>query len=271
MKEMCNKRLSVFRHGADGLLSEGELQVPLRHLLVLIVTDGSGEVEIDGIGYGLRRCSVLSLHHGYRVCLRAVSADFAVVGVDVDMDFLMDFPLLMQIGIDGFMGNSPCSLLGNADQELILRYFDLLADRCASAEAGEEVLKGLLFAMLMELCRMCYAHEVSLRPTRKNELVDKFFVLLGKNFTKERTALFYARQLCVSDKHLMRVIKEVSGRSFHFWISDVLLREAKLMLRSSDMTVVQVSDRLGFPNSSSFARFFRNLAGMSPTEYRVEN
>lgn len=66
----------------------------------------------------------------------------------------------------------------------------------------------------------------------------------------------------------MRTVKEQIGYSVHYWIADFLIQEAKLMLKSSDKSVIEISDELGFPNSSSFARFFRNHVNLSPLEFK---
>ena len=47
----------------------------------------------------------------------------------------------------------------------------------------------------------------------------------------------------------MRTVKEQTGYSVHYWIADFLIQEAKLMLKSSDKSVIEISDELGFPNS----------------------
>lgn len=53
-------------------------------------------------------------------------------------------------------------------------------------------------------------------------------------------------------------------------MADFILREAKLMLRSTDLSVTEIADKLSFPNSSSFARFFRKYTGFSPVQFRNE-
>ena len=101
---------------------------------------------------------------------------------------------------------------------------------------------------------------------RKNS--RQIFFILHKFFKHERRSSFYADKLCISDKHLMRTVKEQTGYSVHYWIADFLIQEAKLMLKSSDKSVIEISDELGFPNSSSFARFFRNHVNLSPLEFK---
>ena len=81
-------------------------------------------------------------------------------------------------------------------------------------------------------------------------------------------SLFYADKLCISDKHLMRTVKEQTGYSVHYCIADFIIQEAQLMLKSSDKSVIEISNELGFPNSSSFARIFRNPVNLSPLEFK---
>ena len=66
----------------------------------------------------------------------------------------------------------------------------------------------------------------------------------------------------------MRVIKKKTGRTFHFWLTDFLLRQARLLLLSTDMNVTQIAENLHFSDSSAFAKFFRKGTGQSPLEYR---
>lgn len=40
------------------------------------------------------------------------------------------------------------------------------------------------------------------------------------------------------------------------------------MLKTTNMTVQQISEELNFANQSFFARYFKHLSGLSPTQYR---
>jgi AraC-like DNA-binding protein len=39
-------------------------------------------------------------------------------------------------------------------------------------------------------------------------------------------------------------------------------------MMQSDLTLKEISDKLNFPDQSSFGRFFKNNTGQSPKEYR---
>lgn len=145
------------------------------------------------------------------------------------------------------------------DFSLIKMYYHFIYHRYLDAECPSEVIKGMLFSLVLEVCRMYSGRNISVEMSRQDKLVDGFFSLLHKYCTQERMAAFYASRLCISDKYLMRSIKKQTGQTFHYWMADFILREAKLMLRSTDLSVTEIADKLSFPNSSSFARFSVNI------------
>lgn len=105
-------------------------------------------------------------------------------------------------------------------------------------------------------------------PSRKQEIFDMFIRSVEKNFIKERRIQFYADKLHLSAKYLSSVIKEVSGKFASDWVDEYVLLEAKAMLKQPNVTILQVSDRLNFPNQSFFGRYFKHHTGYSPKEYK---
>ncbi len=53
-----------------------------------------------------------------------------------------------------------------------------------------------------------------------------------------------------------------------YWINRATLIQAKALLKSNDMLVSEVADRLSFPSQSAFGSFFKRETGMSPGEYQ---
>lgn len=43
-----------------------------------------------------------------------------------------------------------------------------------------------------------------------------------------------------------------------------------MLLKDTDLSVKEISNRLGFPNSSFFGQYFREQTGVTPVEYRVK-
>lgn len=97
-----------------------------------------------------------------------------------------------------------------------------------------------------------------------------FLKQLQTHHKQERKLEFYADKLCLSAKYLSQTIKNSSGKTAGEWIDEYVMLEAKALLKSTNMTIQQISDELNFPSQSFFGKFFKRLAGLSPKAYREQ-
>lgn len=104
--------------------------------------------------------------------------------------------------------------------------------------------------------------------TRKEELFESFLRILYMYCKEQHVVSFYAEQLYITPQYLSLILKELTGRSANKWIDEALMQEAKILLKAPQATVQQVADALHFSDQSSFGKFFKKHAGMSPMEYR---
>lgn len=92
---------------------------------------------------------------------------------------------------------------------------------------------------------------------RGGETFNNFINLLKKNYRQRRDVGFYADSLCLTSKYLSSLIKKVSGKTITDWIDDFVLTESKALLRSTDLTISQVCDKLNFGSQTVFGKFFK--------------
>lgn len=104
--------------------------------------------------------------------------------------------------------------------------------------------------------------------TRKEELFESFLRILYMYCKEQHVVSFYAEQLYITPQYLSLILKEQTGRSANKWIDEALMQEAKILLKAPQATVQQVADALHFSDQSTFGKFFKKHAGMSPMEYR---
>ena len=107
--------------------------------------------------------------------------------------------------------------------------------------------------------------------SNQGRMSDQFLQLAQQNFRKERFLEFYANKLEVSPKHLSRTVKSQTGFSAVEWIERFVILEAKVLLKSSNLNIQQISDELNFPSQSFFGKYFKKITGMSPKEFRNSN
>lgn len=103
---------------------------------------------------------------------------------------------------------------------------------------------------------------------RVEDIFIGFICLLPNHFIEHHDIPFYASNLCVSPVYLSRIVRRVSGRTVMDYINYMLLMESSFLLRTSKLSIAQISDRLHFADTPSFSKFFSRMKGMSPREYR---
>lgn len=77
-----------------------------------------------------------------------------------------------------------------------------------------------------------------------------------------------AKMCNISESYFRRIFKAYSGQSPVEFRTEARITRAKNYLLSEDLTVSQISDRLGFSDTSYFIETFRRFTGMTPLQYR---
>ena len=113
-----------------------------------------------------------------------------------------------------------------------------------------------------------FADIANKQPLSHGRISDRFLMLLQQNFKKERFLDFYASKLGISTKHLSRTLKQQTGYTAVEWIERYVVLEAKVMLKSSNLNIQQISDELNFKSQSFFGKYFKKYTGLSPKTFR---
>lgn len=99
-------------------------------------------------------------------------------------------------------------------------------------------------------------------------MFSRFLDLVSRHNSDNREVAYYADQLCVTPKYLSEVVKKASGKPASYWINSYTLQTVVAMLKSDDLTISQISERMNFYSQSHLSRFVKKMLGVSPTEYR---
>ena len=77
-----------------------------------------------------------------------------------------------------------------------------------------------------------------------------------------------AETASMSSFHFSRAFKESMGVSPHRYVLGRKVERAKLLLRNRESAISDISLSLGFIRQNHFSRVFRDLTGITPTEFR---
>lgn len=259
----------------DTLLPFFQVGLPRRNTLVglafILTTAGQTNVEIDGRPYVLQPGTLLTLLPSHLLSLVVGETHFQCLTLAFEFDTMTDFPYMLQSCISQKMESTPFVRLTSEELSRLKNWHETISShyRQTTHPSYREILRSLLFIFTAEVSGIYSGKPVKSSATYGEELTDDFFRLLHEYFRTNRQPVFYADRLCVSSKYLSRVICRVTGHVPSYWIADFTVREAKMLLRSTSLTVTQLSEKLNFPNSSFFARYFKRYAGIAPQEYRL--
>jgi len=112
------------------------------------------------------------------------------------------------------------------------------------------------------------ANVVPKQLSRKDSIAEQFCSLVKDNYRKERSVAAYADIMCLTPKYLSQVVKDVTGKAALDWIDDYNIIECKALLKSTDLTIDQISSRMNFISPSLFGKYFKRITGVSPRTYR---
>ncbi|HCO67263.1 MAG TPA: AraC family transcriptional regulator [Dysgonomonas sp.] len=234
---------------------------------------GTGHIQINFKEYTVVENTIVTIPPNQIVQVIDHSEDFLIEMLAFSPDYIIGMSLPKNYDIPKKIVSSPVLSITKEESEEILRYhtFIVTAFKNKRHIFFEHVIKGLLYSLLMVIAAKYIDSTEDKKDkasTRSEEIVDEFFPLLRDYHMQERSASFYADKLCITTKYLSGTLKKVTGRSVNAWLEDAIVMSAKILLKSSDLTVLQISDELNFPNPSYFGRFFKKVTGMTPKEYR---
>lgn len=103
---------------------------------------------------------------------------------------------------------------------------------------------------------------------RCNELFRNFIKLLSDTENQPQQINYYAEKLCISPKYLSCICKQASGKNAKYWVDEYTIGRIQNLLTYTNKTIKEISDSLGFPNSSFFSKYVKKKLGCTPKEFR---
>ena len=163
--------------------------------------------------------------------------------------------------------------LSQDEIDMFTMYFSMLSHKYKSSETPYKAysVSALLSSMIYAFSDLLTSHDISLMSsdyTSANQIFQHFIHILKSPDCNMHMVKDFADKLNISPKYFSSVCRKVTGRSASSLINEAVSVEARQMLRNPQMTIKQISNKLGFANASHFGTFFRRQTGMSPQQFR---
>lgn len=274
---------SWYPEGLQVMLSKPERQKPsFQHPFrsdsywVVLVTHDTLTIQLNEEEYRVEENHLLIIPpHAIRQSAGAENR-CNVACVAFTPDFLFDSGIA-QKHIDSFeyLTSNPCThlRLTPEDASRFMTVITMLQEKNFAEDDhpfAAEVVRHFFNVFQFEMAGLYYKYSSQKKVIhdRKEELLWRFLALLPEHVKTERSLQFYANRLYVTPKYLTQTVKKLSGKTAGKYIDDLVIVEAKTLLRDPSLTIAQVADRLDFSDQFFFSKFFKRYTGVTPSGYR---
>lgn len=107
------------------------------------------------------------------------------------------------------------------------------------------------------------------KSSKHEEVISRIDNIINTDFPKlELSTEGIARALDMSATHLCRIYKQHTLHTIQERILEVRMAKARELLLETDQSIVEISEKVGYSNSSYFYKAFKASNGVTPKEYR---
>ncbi|WP_461788935.1 helix-turn-helix domain-containing protein [Pedobacter sp.] len=107
----------------------------------------------------------------------------------------------------------------------------------------------------------------------KEEILKRLAIAkdyINSNYDKNVLLEDISACCCLSVNHLLRTFKEAYGISPYQYLIQLRINRAKHLLKSTNYPLSEIVCLIGFENTSSFIRLFKQMVKMTPAKFRKE-
>ena len=246
-------------------------------LITILVLSGKGTVNVNYRAYpvGVDHLLILSSSHLFN--FSACTPDFKCLCLLVSKEFIHEMDstdmIYHRVKYGVRLYSTPIVQLSRDNAVLLSRRIwavNETIDRSDHFYYKEMVLNSL-FTFYLDLSNILERYAVSNGEgnlTRYESIIKSFIELLVTHYREEHKVEFYASRLNLSAHYLTLIVKRVTGQSVCDFIFEMLYSDARTLLTQSKLSIQEIAVLLNFSDQSSFGKFFKRKAGLSPVDFR---
>ena len=248
----------------------------LNFILMALCLKGQAKYNIDTKEQTVKAGDLLFISERHIVDNYSASADFECLCIMVSTEFYHGFVQSVQnvSSLLLFSMNNPVVALTPSEVQVFSNYFHTIREKITNTghHYRENLVKALLLAMFYDMSNVIYrVEQQGKKPQmRADALFSQFIRLLEQNFRSIRRVSWYAEQLFITPKYLSEVVKQTSKRTPNEWIDSYVILEARVLLKTTTMSIKEIADELHFPSQSFLVKYFKEHVGVSPSEFRKQ-
>lgn len=250
--------------------------------LIVICRRGMLQGEYSNKKFALEKDEILFISPGISLSQVMLSADFECIVLRISSTmmntFLHNNSNLWNRTV--YINNVNKYHLDSFSMQFTDKFHELLSmlinnedDGFIHSDLGHDMIHSLLKSSILGLC-----YVMSVRSNNFDNPVDKkhqptvffnkFLALLQGRRIKHCKVEEYASELFITPKYLTVLCKRVSGKTANEWIREYTLADITYYLDNTNLSIKEISHRMGFESPSFFGKYVKQYLGCTPQQYR---
>lgn len=103
---------------------------------------------------------------------------------------------------------------------------------------------------------------------KENATVDKAIQYVHANFFTDISLTVISKYLHINSNYFCTLFKKKTGVNFIDYLTSVRIENSKKLLENPNLKIYEISQMIGYYSSKHFSLLFKDLVGVTPTEYR---
>lgn len=104
--------------------------------------------------------------------------------------------------------------------------------------------------------------------SRDERLVEKAKTLIEEQYSDQLRVEDVAQAIFISPSYFKHLFKQVTGKCFTTYLTEIRMRRAKELLASTDKTITEIAYDTGYNDSNYFSTTFKQTYGETPSRFR---
>ena len=233
------------------------------------------ETGVMKASMGQNEMSIYALPHSRGVTVLTPGKRLLAVSVAAGESFTDQLPLQEQFDCGQLNQQFYKLMMPRRADAKSYNYFSKILDNNMQGDLRRTYLDSLGKMILSELWQ-----EHVIQPLETESLNDSYSrfeqealirarAILTENFIDPPTISKLSRMTAVNEYKLKTGFREMFGKTVYEYIRGIRMENARHMLENPDLSIGEISGRVGYVNTSHFARAFRREYGVNPRDFRI--
>ena len=247
---------------------------------IIYAIKGETELWVNGKSYTFKKGNLALLKSGTKYCIKntysanliLITFDYTHSNTSIETAIIPDLPqdfkkenITEIVYFDEPKAFNDVVILENADsiEDRILRIVDeFMTQKIYYRDRISGVLKDILFYV---------ARHISIKSERPQSTADLIISYIKDNYATKITHKDISNLTNYNENYINTIMKQYTGKTLNQYIINYRILMSKDLLITTNYSISQISEMVGFNYTSHFLSAFRKITDTTPHKYRKQN